>query len=170
MALWLLYEDTQEGFRPSLKYVEDRTGIKSNKISEIRKELVDHGIIALTSEQIIIDWERVQIFASLEKPLPKHGKHTYAPVKIDHADWSRVPLHKTREYSTLRYRNPLRKLAEWEEHFFDFLEQMTEEEYRELVCCMGVNEDPPKEGYITYIPQHGSLPGEETDSANDDKM
>ena len=150
--------------------MEDRTGIRSNKISEIRKELIDHSIVALTDEQVIIDWERVQIFASLEKPLPKHGNHTYAPVKVDSTDWSRIPLRKTREYASLRYRNPLRKLADWEENFFDTLEQMTAEEYLEIVCGMGVNEDPQKEGYITYIPQPDSLPGEETNPVNDDKV
>lgn len=168
MALWLLYEDTQEGFRPALKYVEDRTGIRSNKISEIRKELIIHGLIALTDEQLIIDWDRVRIFASLDKPLPKHGKHNYAPVRTDERDWSKIPLRKTHEYASLRFRQPMRQLSEWEEDFFDVLEEMTAEEYRQVVCGMGVNGASPKEGYITYMPQPGLLPVDELESAGAD--
>lgn len=126
--------------------MEDHTGIRFNKVSEIRKELIEHGLIALTDEQIIIDWERVKIFASLDKPLPKHGRHTYAPVKIDDRDWSRIPLRKTCEYSNLRYQQPMRKLTEWEEEFFSTLEEMTAEEYQEVIRGMGVNAAPSKEG------------------------
>ena len=126
--------------------MEDHTGIRFNKVSEIRKELIEHGLIALTDEQIIIDWERVKIFASLDKPLPKHGRHTYAPVKIDDRDWSRIPLRKTCEYSNLRYQQPMRKLTEWEEEFLSTLEEMTAEEYQEVIRGMGVNAAPSKEG------------------------
>ena len=126
--------------------MEDHTGIRFNKGSEIRKELIEHGLIALTDEQIIIDWERVKIFASLDKPLPKHGKHTYAPVRIDDRDWGRIPLRKTREYSSLRCQQPMRKLAEWEEDFFNTLEEMTAEEYLEVIRGMGVSVPPQKRG------------------------
>ena len=139
MALWLLLEDCREGFRPALKYVEDRTGIKANKISEIRKELIDHGMIALTKDMLLIDWERVKVFASLEKPLPKHGRLTYAPVKLDDRDWRRIPLAKTYEYRRLHYRAPLRRLEEWETAFFDVLEQMTEKEYESVVLGMSMD-------------------------------
>lgn len=93
----------------------------------------------------------MQIFAALNKPLPKHGQHTYAPVNTMAKDWSRIPLYKTREASKLKFRNPMRKLEEWEKDFFNRLENMTAEEYGEIISGMGADTLPPKEGYITII-------------------
>ena len=149
----MIYADSAEGFRPALKLIEDRTGITQNKVSEIRKELVDHGLIAYDQKTIIIDWERMQTFAALNKPLPKHGQHTYAPVNTTDKDWSRIPLYKTKEARQLKYRNPMRKLEEWEKDFFNRLEDMTAEEYGEIIRGMGADTIPPKEGYITIIQQ-----------------
>lgn len=98
----MLYADSAEGFRPALKYVEDMTGISRNKVSEIRKELVDHGLIAYGQETIIIDWEHMRIFAALNEPLPKQGKHAYAPVKPASKDWGRLPIRKMKEYHAIR--------------------------------------------------------------------
>ena len=47
----------------------------------------------------------------------------------------------------------MRKLTEWEENFFSVLEEMTAEEYQEVIRGMSVSTSPSKEGYITYIPQ-----------------
>ena len=45
-AALLVYYGTQaERFRPFLKLVERVTGIPMNKVSEKRKELVEHGLI-----------------------------------------------------------------------------------------------------------------------------
>lgn len=132
-----------------MKCVEERTGIAKNLVSQIRKELVDHGLIAYDQERITIDWDRMQIFAALEKPLPKHGKHTYAPVDVAAKDWSRIPLNKTQEAKRLKYRNPMRQLETWEEDFFHFMESLTAEEYCEIVCGMGADRTPPKQRYIT---------------------
>lgn len=45
-AALLVCYGTQAGrFRPSLKLVERVTGIPANKVSEKRKELVEHGLI-----------------------------------------------------------------------------------------------------------------------------
>ena len=95
----------------------------------------------------------MQIFAALNKPLPKHGQHPYAPVNTTVKDWNRIPLCKTKEAKLLKYRNPIRQLEEWEKAFFNWLENTTEEEYREIVSGMGADTRPPKEGYITIIQQ-----------------
>lgn len=45
-AAMLVYYGTQaERFRPSLKLIKRVTGIPMNKVSEKRKELVEHGLI-----------------------------------------------------------------------------------------------------------------------------
>lgn len=44
-ALLVYYGTQAERFRPSLKLIKRVTGIPMNKVSEKRKELVDHGLI-----------------------------------------------------------------------------------------------------------------------------
>lgn len=64
-AALLVYYGTQaERFRPSLKLIERKTGISANKVSEKRKELVDHGLIFyVPGIMVAIRWEVIRIFA-----------------------------------------------------------------------------------------------------------
>ena len=64
-AALLVYYGTQaERFRPSLKLIERKTGISANKVSEKRKELVDHGLIFyVPGIMVAIRWEIIRIFA-----------------------------------------------------------------------------------------------------------
>lgn len=112
-------------------------------------------MIAYDQERIVIDWNRMQTFAALAIPLPKHGQHTYAPVKLEEKDWSRVPIRKTAEYRKLRYREQPRLLEAWEEEFFNVLENMTLAEYSEVVH--GMEEGTPKTGVHNDIHQPSLL-------------
>ena len=40
--LFMFYENRSDGFRPALAFVEKETGIPANKVSEIRKEIVEY--------------------------------------------------------------------------------------------------------------------------------
>lgn len=64
-AALLVYYGTQaERFHPSLKLIERKTGISANKVSEKRKELVDHGLIFyVPGIMVAIRWEVIRIFA-----------------------------------------------------------------------------------------------------------
>lgn len=147
-----------------MKFIEDHTGIKENKVSEIRKQLVNHGLITYENNSITIDWKRIQTFAALQTPLPKHGSNRYAPANPSPCkDWTKIPIKKTKEYRKYQYRNPLRQMEAWEREFFQTLEDMTETEYNEIIHGMGMGTSEPKVGYITiYTPadenddNHGS--------------
>lgn len=67
-AALLVYYGTQaERFRPSLKLIKRVTGIPMNKVSEKRKELVDHGLIFYVSGiMVAIRWEVIRIFALMQ--------------------------------------------------------------------------------------------------------
>lgn len=137
-----------------MKFIEDHTGIAKNLVCQIRKQLVDRGLIAYDHDSITIDWKRIQTFAALQTPLPKHGRNRYAPANPSPAkDWTKIPIRKTKEYRKYQYRNPLRQLEAWEKTFFQTLEDMTETEYNEVVQGMGMGTSEPKVRYITiYTP------------------
>ena len=64
----LVYYGTQaERFRPSLKLIKRVTGIPMNKVSEKRKELVDHGLIFyVPGIMVAIRWKVIRIFALMQ--------------------------------------------------------------------------------------------------------
>lgn len=120
-------------------------------------------MIAYDQECVIIDWERMKIFAALDKPLPKQGKQTYAPVKKPDKDWSGTPIRKTREYRALRYVNPLRQLEPWEQDFFCTLENMTSAECSDVIRGMSFSGENSKTGVYNDIRQPGLLSQTEYD-------
>lgn len=133
-----------------MKFIEDHTGIAKNLVSQIRKQLVDHGLIAYDHDSITLDWKRIQTFAALQTPLPKHGKNRYAPANPSPCkDWTKIPIKKTKEYRKYQYRNPLRQLNKREKEFFQTLEDMTETEYNEVIHGMGMSTAVSKVRYIT---------------------
>lgn len=75
--LLIYYATCSTGFRPSRSEIIKMTGIANGSIDNAKKELVREGIIADTKKAICIDWNRICIFASLDKTMTK-GKHTVA--------------------------------------------------------------------------------------------
>ena len=69
------YANQADGFPPALKLVARETGIAINKISEIRKEIADRGLIeydrgnAWRQGHIKIQWLRIRTFAALTEPI-----------------------------------------------------------------------------------------------------
>ena len=69
------YASQAEGFPPALKLVARETGIAFNKVSEVRKEIADHGLIEYDrgSEwrqgHIKIQWLKIRTFAALSEPI-----------------------------------------------------------------------------------------------------
>ena len=82
------YCDQATGFRPAYKTIFNATGIPMNKVRAIRKELVEHGVIAYQNapkgyggRAVYISWKRINVFCALVERLPKrHGR--FAPVRI----------------------------------------------------------------------------------------
>ncbi len=67
VSLLVCYASHANTFRPATKLITRQTGISSNKISEVRQRLVEHGLIAYRDYPgfILIDWSRIKIFAGL---------------------------------------------------------------------------------------------------------
>lgn len=75
LRLLLFLEGRSNGFRPAQKWIEKNTGIAKNKISEVRNELVQHGMIGYGDGKILFDWNRMRTYAALSEPLAKIGYH-----------------------------------------------------------------------------------------------
>ncbi len=72
VELLRFYASCKSGFRPSTSYIEHKTGIKYRNISYVRSELAERGIIGYGDEfrnMIVVDWNRIKVFASLSDKL-----------------------------------------------------------------------------------------------------
>lgn len=144
--LLALYCDQASGFRPSYKFIAERTGIAINKVREIRQELVKKGAIQYDSAEgfIFIDWMRLKIFAVMEKPLTKHDsmKGTFAPVSYRARPEKRrkkirdiIAQMKPTSLQQFSERPMPRLMSTEESSFFEQLEDMTEEKYASMVIA-----------------------------------
>ena len=64
--LMKFYAAQATGFRPSLKMIDESTGVGIKNVSTIRALLVRYGLITYDGNSIIIDWLRLCAFASLD--------------------------------------------------------------------------------------------------------
>lgn len=137
-ALLQYYANQANHFRPALATVEKATGIPRNKISEIRKRIADHGLIAYSEaeEYIYIDWQHIRIYAALEKPLElRRKKCFFSPAKKP----PRPAPTLGQDGKKYRIVNP-RKLSPTEKQFYSKIESMTEEEFfAAMELLSGVN-------------------------------
>lgn len=97
------YATRSDGFRPSLKMIDDAIGIGEKHVSTVRQALVRYGLIAYDGKTILIDWMRLHAFAAAEPRLmgrkkdwkitpvapnllgePKSGVHTYRGTRVSH--------------------------------------------------------------------------------------
>ena len=71
IVLLKYYASQANGFKPAGKTVEEKTGIPKNKISEVRKRLVNHGLVDYQSNPgiICICWQNIKTLADLTEPL-----------------------------------------------------------------------------------------------------
>ena len=137
------YADQANGFTPSLGLINRSTGLAPNKIFELRQQLVNYGLINYSSEKhfIHIGWSRIKAYAMLEQPLRlTRGQCTFFPF-TEEPKLLRKRITLKQLGAKYRIKEP-RQLEPWEEEFYDKLEQMTEQEYREMVEEIKVLEFP----------------------------
>ncbi len=68
------YASCSNGFKPALALIEQSTGIPSNKVSEIRAELVKRAVISyIPQRSIVIHWPMILTLAGLSDSLPMRG-------------------------------------------------------------------------------------------------
>ena len=136
----MYYCNQASGFSPALKLIERETGITSNKVSEIRQELVRKGVLWYDAVErvIFIDWERLRFLAMLETPLGKsESKHGFSPVSVI-KNGAKKQKKRIREIFEEMKPTPLQRLTGClkayvppidELPLYDALEDMTEPEY-----------------------------------------
>ena len=62
----MFYCDQKDGFRPSTGLIEKKTGIRRNKVSEIRGELIKHGVITyVPGIRTTICWDTIRAFSMI---------------------------------------------------------------------------------------------------------
>lgn len=135
-------------FTPALGLIAQETGIAKNKISEIRRELINHNMIAYTSWKIVIEWQHIQAFALMYtacgKQLTKQESmrpENFVKAQIPHSsDRIRdiIAAHgRTSMQRLMPMVNSLQPgLTDAQEKLIRYLEQMTEHEYSLLVKHM----------------------------------
>lgn len=136
--LLLFYADQTNGFRPALKLIEQKTGIAGNKVAEIRRRLVDRGLIAYEPEDYVaVDWRRIKTFAALEKPLrlPSSGNYFFAPARPCRREKTIGQICMEKGWWI---KNP-RPLTATEKTFYDAAESMTESGFMELMALLDSN-------------------------------
>lgn len=65
--LMMFYADQANGFRPSLRLIEDKTGIGRLNVCHVRKQLETKGFISYDGNVITIDWYRIWQFSLLDQ-------------------------------------------------------------------------------------------------------
>lgn len=125
MRLLVYYATAGEGFRPALKTIEQATGIPCNKISEIRKELIDHNAIiySLAAKVIWVHWMALKAFAMIEPMKKADAKNSN--------NYPRMQESRDREY--IRAPNGT---DDWLRGYVRFINSTTPEEYKAVVACI----------------------------------
>lgn len=136
--LLMYYAGCRNGNKPILSEIEKETDIASNKISSVRQELINHGLIGYGEEfgnMLIIDWNRIRAFAMLEQPLvyDKKNPEKYFSVvrEIGRASKEKRASKKSLLERGKRYKIPA--IDEKKDMFLQFFGNMNEQEYTELV-------------------------------------
>ena len=92
--LMKFYAARSEGFRPSLKMIDEATGVGEKNISTIRMLLVNRGLIGYDGKVILIDWLRLNSLASMEPKLMGQRKHwNVTPVSCDLLGNTKTQVH-----------------------------------------------------------------------------
>ena len=133
--LLLLYAGQAEGFRPALAFIEANAKIPKNKVSEIRRILIERGLICYDRQSCIIyiSWIRIQAFSLLERPLLlSRGKYVFFPFKVD----KYIDDYKPDKYKTQHRLVPVPLTLE-QCRQLHILEEMSQETFTDIIRCTG---------------------------------
>lgn len=136
--LLLCYATCRTGFRPSKKYVFEKTGINPPHLYQVRKELTEMRIINIdrATRTIFVDWRRIRLYSALDPRMTdKHRRHTTVG-----------PFTTEKQCRKLgegfRPRAAGRDLTREQQHFYSVVEDMTEFEWESLLWSWCVRLDP----------------------------
>lgn len=87
LALLLYYAACSDGFRPAVATVCKETGLSRAQVFNARIMLEKHGVIKCTENNLIIDWNRIRLFSTLD-PLLTNKHCTISPVETKKLDYN----------------------------------------------------------------------------------
>lgn len=94
-ALLSFYALQSSGFRPSVQSACKNIGASKSTVLNCRKRLVDHGVAAILNDQLILDWSRIRLFASLDPKMtgrnPKIAPVQTSAIPMNIADMLAMP-------------------------------------------------------------------------------
>ena len=122
IKLLVAYAESGNGFRPSLKFISESTGLDSTNISRYRMQLAERGLIDYVDGNVYVKWEVIRA-AAIYGPIA-HSRCT--PVKYN----STKPINKRPEFGRYKVKEEA-ELTENQLHLLDRLEHMTEQQYYE---------------------------------------
>ena len=125
-ALLRFYSECSTGFCPALKTVYRYTGIRPNKISEIRQRLRQKNLISIQGNNLVINWNHILALANIDR-LSKHAALT--------GIWQNKSVFKSKMIKDYYRADPWYKATKENQsnHFIKIVESMTVKEYYEYL-------------------------------------
>lgn len=124
------YASLYNGFKPAKLTVSRNTGIPVDDVDRVRKQLIDHGLIYYLSKRcIILKWNRITIFAMLDKPINNARLGYFKPAEEGYnANHDKTSIRFPRikdlpEFHRLKVKNDC--LTEIQKYIMNRLERMT---------------------------------------------
>ena len=135
--LLLCYANQANGFRPALRFISRETGIHVKTISRRRKELHEMGFILYSSDAILIDWNRIRLYSTLDPELTNKRRRNQEIMPACQP----ILLNRCikNQYRKVQPRIPLPALNEYQQQFYDTVGNMTEAEWNTLLRGIGIN-------------------------------
>lgn len=136
--LLVYYAERSNGFKPALAEIERATGIFGKSISTYRKQLITHGLIGYGEDfgnMLVVDWNRIHIFAMLERPLDFEKKNSENYFSVVQESY-RAAMERRDSKKSLLERGKRYKISgidEKKDLFLQLFGGMTEREYVDLV-------------------------------------
>lgn len=81
LTLLRYYAKQKSGFSPAVATVTTETGLSRRTVFRVRSQLMDRGVIGVDSGRLLIDWQRIRTFASLDPSLTNKNI-TASPVML----------------------------------------------------------------------------------------
>lgn len=85
MALLMYYAGQSSGFQPAIKTISEAIGVHPTTVHANRKRLMSKGIVIVVGKELMVDWNRIRILASLDPAMTTsaYWSKPRTPVTID---------------------------------------------------------------------------------------
>ena len=145
-TLLTYYCDRTNYFQPSLKLIENSTGIPSKKVSDLRGKLAKKGLITYGFGRIIINWFTISSFAMIPRLSKQEALHGTYGYKKHSLKLKQMRYHDADSVNWGKIYQPVenKEYTPQETSWISTIENMTPEEYSKTVDFLRRWPDSPK--------------------------